>query len=135
MSRNGFSLIELLIVIVIIGIIVVIATPAFMELKKTSQANMACANLRYLANAEEVFYMRTDHTQYTTLDVLHQNGYLDERFASGTANIAGYSYEADAGSHRFTIWAHPAPGIDNPVFYVDNSFTVKHANGSPVTFN
>jgi len=47
--KKGFSLIELMIVIAIIGIVISIAVPAFIRARRVSQARACQANLRNIA--------------------------------------------------------------------------------------
>jgi type IV pilus assembly protein PilA len=62
--RAGFSLIELLIVVVIIGILAAIAIPAFANTKGKALVAKVKSDLRQLATAEEGYYYGTG--QYTT---------------------------------------------------------------------
>lgn len=62
-SDDGFSLIELLVVIIIIGILAAIAIPAFLN-QRTKGYNAAVkSDLRNLATAEEAYL--TDYSSYT----------------------------------------------------------------------
>jgi prepilin-type N-terminal cleavage/methylation domain-containing protein len=62
--RAGFSLIELLIVVVIIGILAAIAIPQFANTKGKALVTKVKSDLRQLANAEEGYFYGAG--QYTT---------------------------------------------------------------------
>ena len=55
-SRRGFTLIEMLIVIVIIGILAAIAIPKYAGMKQKSYVTTMKSDLRNLATAEEAFF-------------------------------------------------------------------------------
>lgn len=61
--RNGFTVIELVIVIVIIGILAAIAIPKFAGSKDRDYANAMTTDLRNLVTAEEAFM--ADSGKYT----------------------------------------------------------------------
>jgi len=52
-NRKGFTLVEIMIVVAIIGILAVIAIPNFMRARKTSQMNACIANLKQIQGAKE----------------------------------------------------------------------------------
>ena len=62
-SRRGFTLIEMLIVIVIIGILAAIAIPKYAAMKEKSYVTAMKSDLRNLATAEEAFF--ADSGYYT----------------------------------------------------------------------
>ncbi len=64
MHRQGFTLIELLIVVVIIGILASIAIPKFAAVREKAYLAAARADLRNLANLQDVYY--NDNYTYTT---------------------------------------------------------------------
>jgi prepilin-type N-terminal cleavage/methylation domain-containing protein len=64
-NRKGFSLIELIIVVVIIGILVVIATPKFSNTKEKALVAAMKSDLRNMAATEEGYY--TNNQIYTTV--------------------------------------------------------------------
>jgi len=63
-QTRGFTLIELLIVVVIIGILASIAIPKFSAVREKAYLSAARADLRNLANLQDVYY--NDNYTYTT---------------------------------------------------------------------
>ena len=63
-KRSGFTLIELLIVVVIIGILASIAIPKFGAVRERAYLAAVRADLRNLANLQDVYY--NDNYTYTT---------------------------------------------------------------------
>lgn len=64
MQRKGFTLIELLIVVVIIGILASIAIPKFGGVREKAFLAASRADLRNLANLQDVYY--NDNYTYST---------------------------------------------------------------------
>jgi type IV pilus assembly protein PilA len=64
MSRRGFTLIEMLIVVVIIGLLAVIAIPKLSNTKEKAYVGTMKSDLRNLATAEEAYFY--DSAKYTT---------------------------------------------------------------------
>jgi type II secretion system protein G len=58
-SKQGFTLIELLIVVVIIGILASIAIPKFQSTRERAYLAAVRADLRNLANLQDVYYNDT----------------------------------------------------------------------------
>ena len=63
-TRSGFTLIELLIVVVIIGILASIAIPKFSAIRERAYMSALRADLRNLANQQDVYY--NDNYSYST---------------------------------------------------------------------
>src|SRR3954451_1760461 len=89
-ARSAFTLIELLIVVVIIGILAAIAIPKFQNTKGKANAASLRADLRNLVTAEEAYYY--DNSAYTT-DVTALNIRITTgvTISFGTANAGGWS--------------------------------------------
>ena len=60
-NRKGFTLIELMIVVAIIGILAAVAIPAFLKFIKKSKTNEAGLNLRQIYNSSAT-YFTADHS-------------------------------------------------------------------------
>ena len=86
-KTNGFSLLELLIVVAIILIIATLAVPSLLRSRQAANESHAVANLRTL-NTAEVSYLSNNQT-YGGMSELVAAGLLDDRFNTTTA---GYSF-------------------------------------------
>src|SRR5687767_11783022 len=61
-EEDGFTLIELMVVVLIIAILLAIAIPTFLGARERAQDRAAQSNLRNALTAEKVYY--TDNQQY-----------------------------------------------------------------------
>ena len=72
-NRKGFSLIELLIVVVIIGILAAIAIPKFANTKEKAYIAQMKSDLKNLASAEESYF--ADKNTYASLAAIQADPY------------------------------------------------------------
>ena len=58
-ARRGFTLVEIMIVVLIIGILLAIAVPNFIQARESSRQKSCIANLRQIESAKEQWAMDT----------------------------------------------------------------------------
>ena len=78
-NKSGFTLIEILIVVLIIGLLTSIALPGYRKAVEKSKASEALSNLSALSKSEHSFYLaKNKYTQdFSDLDIQLQ-GTMDE---------------------------------------------------------
>ncbi|HEX3282135.1 MAG TPA: prepilin-type N-terminal cleavage/methylation domain-containing protein [Pyrinomonadaceae bacterium] len=94
----GFSLIELLLVVAIIGIISAIAVPNLLASKRAANEASAIASIRSITSAQATYHATTGAGLYGSLSDLHTAGLVDATLSSSTvlAPKSGYFFAAAA---------------------------------------
>lgn len=66
-NKRGFTLIEIMIVVLIIGILLAIAIPNFQNARKTSRQKACLANLKQVDSAIDQYAMQNNLTETTAV--------------------------------------------------------------------
>jgi prepilin-type N-terminal cleavage/methylation domain-containing protein len=113
MSKKGFTLIELMIVVAIIGILALIAIPNFLTLRQRAYNASAQSAGRNARLSEEVYYQNTGgdvdggYTNSLITLLLYDKNLTDDplvTFAFTSATVSSYTYTTrhKKGSSTFT---------------------------------
>ena len=124
--RTGFSFIELLIVIVIIGIIATVAVPIILAARQRSLDEKARQSLRNVCSAQQAYHTRIG--TFGTLDQLATSSppFLDSRFTSGTGLLGNgltITVVINLGGQGFTATANNPGGSRD--FEADESMEIR----------
>jgi prepilin-type N-terminal cleavage/methylation domain-containing protein len=128
---EGFTLIELMLVVTVLSILVVMAVPFFLASKMQANETSAIASLRIISLVENQYRVRFG--SYGQLSDLQSGGYLDSGFED--AEKSGYQF-AESGAISASAWAFTAEPISPGAtgdrwFYVDSSGVIRFKLGAP----
>lgn len=131
--QRGFSLIELLIVVAIIGIVSAIAIPSFLASQQAAYSSTAIQSMRVIHSSEAAYY--TSNGRYADLATLGGGRYFDDPLlAAGHKSKYNFTltvdaadpaanYEAVATPTAFpTRWRH---------FFINTAGMIRFSQGSP----
>ena len=138
-TESGFSLIELMIVIAIIGILIAVGVTGWKAAVKSANEAAAIKTLRTIAEQQMLYYNSHQRSSYGSFDEMLKENLLDTRFAGTTPVVDGYVFQMRVIAKSTSTqpgWAVNAdPQITDGVgatgknhFYLDSDSNTIHVN-------
>src|SRR5882672_9852183 len=130
-ERGSVLLLELLVVISILGVLLAISAPSFMQMRRSQQADQALSTIRAIQNAE-AYYVQIYHNGYVDPGVLAGNGIAVPTTCDAPLLLGGAQAQTQSGGYFFQLTPGPTPAALGPGCKTPGSTTFS-LTANPVT--
>ena len=130
-KEKGFSLIELLIVVTVIGILAAVAVPNLLKSRSAAHEASAIASVRTIVTAQITYSATVGSGSYAAdLAELETAGLIDPVLASGSKD--GYTFVTVGAGDTFTVNADPTEmgTTGDRGFFSDQTAVIRYASGA-----
>jgi prepilin-type N-terminal cleavage/methylation domain-containing protein len=140
-SQRGFSLIELMIVIAIIGILIAVGVTGYKAAMRAANEAAAIKTLRVIAEQQMLYFNSHQRSTFGTFEEMRKENLLDQRFDGATPILDGYVYtmkvipKSTTAQAGYTINADPQVGegvsaTGRNHYFVSSETNTIHVNGT-----
>lgn len=96
-NKNGFTLVELMVVVAIIAILAAVAMPQFMSAADKAKNAKEIADMKIIKDASQLYLIDKNESDVPTVEKLYEGGYLTEHVKDSKGGEYSISYELGSG--------------------------------------
>lgn len=128
LKARGFTLIEIMIVIAIIGLLIAVMVPNFLRMRINTNESLLRGELRTFSTANESYRAAQSVPVYATdIATLQADQYLDEQWVSSGKHGYSFNYAAGKSGETYGVEASPvSSGVSGINYYcVDQTGVIR----------
>jgi type IV pilus assembly protein PilA len=129
LNKRGFTLIELMIVVAILGILAAVAIPAFINYMKRAKTSEACVNLKSIAEGAMSYY-DAEHNRYSHYLPNTTSAWFPSAAAQGAASSSKFPVTAVLGEFTSDETFQALGWVPSEDFYFQYTWSNQCGNDS-----
>ncbi len=128
--RRGFTLVEIMIVVLILGILTTLAIPNVLRARITAREAVALSNIKKISEAAQMYYNQQSSFPASLTNLSEAvPSYIDSNLASGTKD--NYNFVYTQVNEGFTLQANVEAGGVGRYFYTDETIVIRQHVNAP----
>ncbi len=136
MKEKGFTIVELLIIVAVLGVIAAIAVPNYIKAQRSARDSNAVKYIRTWSSGQEL-YKKTNNCYSSSDEDLVTGGFVHKALNGGVADDKGHTYSIDSAgcaepdpNRWYGRARRKDPTVASNSYYIDQSGVIHKAQAA-----